>query len=60
MSLMGKLPDTFNQYYQVKTTPYEKRQEGLDIPSYRIDYIDRSVNVVGAKFWNRLEKDMDK
>ena len=60
MSLMGKLPDIFNQHCQVKTTPYEKRQEGLDIPSYRIDYGARSVNEVGTKFWNRLEKDMDK
>ena len=52
MCLMGKCPDIFNQYYQVKSTPYITRQEGnLDIPSHRIEYGARSVKVVGAKFW---------
>ena len=59
--LMGKCPDIFNQYYQVKSTPYITRQEGnLDIPSYRIEYGARSVKVVGAKLWNRLENDLEK
>ena len=59
--LMGKWPDIFNQYYQVKAMPYETRQEGsLDILSYRIDHGARSVQVVGAKLWNRLEKDLGK
>ena len=61
MCLMGKCPDIFNQYYQVKSTPYITRQEGnLDIPSYRIEYGVRSVKVVGAKLWNRLENDLEK
>ena len=61
MCLMGKFPEIFDQYYQVKATPYETKQEGnLDIPSYRIEYGARSVKVVGAKLWNRLEKDLEK
>ena len=61
MCLMGKCSEIFNQYHQVKTTPYQTRKEGhLDIPSYRIEYRARSVKVVGAKLWNRLEKDLDK
>ena len=57
----GKCPDIFNQYHQVKTTPYGTRQEGsLDIPSYRIEYGSRSVKVVGAQPWNRLQKDLEK
>ena len=59
--LMGKCPDIFNQYHQVKFTPYITRQEGiLDIPSYRIEYGARSVKVVGAKLWNRLDNDLEK
>ena len=61
MCFMGKCPEIFNQYYQVKSTPYITRQEGnLDIPSYKIDYGARSVKVVGAKLWNRLENDLEK
>ena len=42
-------PEIFNQYYRVKTTPYETRQEGsLDMPSHRIEYAARSVKVVGV------------
>ena len=45
----------------MKSTPYITRQEGnLDIPSYRIDYGARSVKVVGAKFFNRLENNLEK
>ena len=54
-------PEIFNQYYRVKTTPYETRKEGsLDMPSHRIEYAARSVKVVGVKLWNRLEKDLEK
>ena len=61
MCLMGKCPDIFNQYYQVKSTPYRTRQEGnLDIPSYRIEYGARSVEVGGAKLLNRLENYLEK
>ena len=61
MRLMGKCPDIFNQYYQVKSTPYITRQEGnLDIPSYRIEYGAQSVKIIGAKLWNRLENDLEK
>ena len=61
MCLMGKCPEIFNQYYRVKTTPHETRQEGsLDMPSHRIEYGARSVKVVGIKLWNRLEKDMER
>ena len=61
MCLMGKCPEIFNQYYRVKTTPYETRQEGsLDMPSHRIEYGARSVKVVGVKLRNRLEKDLEK
>ena len=57
MCLMGKCPEIFNQYYRVKTTPHETRQEGsLDMPSHRIEYGARSVKVVGVKLWNKLEK----
>ena len=60
MCLMGKCPEIFNQYYRVKTTPYETRQQGsLDMPSHRIEYGARSVKVVGVKLWNRLEKDLE-
>ena len=55
------ITDIFNQYYQVKSTPYITRQEGnLDIPLYRIEYGARSVKVVGAKLWNILENDLEK
>ena len=58
MCLMGKCPEIFNQYYRVKTTPYETRQEGsLDMPSHRIEYGARSVKVVGVKLWNRYMGD---
>ena len=61
MCLMGKRPDIFNQYYQVTSTPYITRQEeNLDILSYRREYGARSVKVVGAKLWNRLENDLEK
>ena len=61
MCLIGKCPEIFNQYYRVKTIPYETRQEGsLDMPSHRIEYGARSVKVVGVKLWNSLEKDMEK
>ena len=59
MCLMGKCPDIFNQYYWVKTTPYETIQEGcLDMPSYKIEYGAQSVKSV--KCCNRLEKDLKK
>ena len=61
MCLMGKCPEIFNQYYRVKTTPYETWQEGsLDMPLHRIEYGARSVKVVGVKLRNRLEKDLEK
>ena len=59
MCLMGKCPEIFNPYYQVKTTPYETRQEGsLDI--YRIQYGARAAKIVAVKLYNSLEKDLDK
>ena len=37
MCLTGKCPEIFNQYYRVKTTPYETRQESrYTIPQNRI------------------------
>ena len=60
MCLIGKCPEIFNQYYRLKTTPYETRQEGsLNMPSHRIAYGARSVKVVGVKLWNGMEKDME-
>ena len=60
MCLMGKFPEISNQYYRVKLTPNEARQEvSLDMPSYRIEHGARSVKVVGVKLWNRLEKDLE-
>ena len=59
MCLMGKCPEIFNQFYRVKTTPYETRQEGsLDITSYRIEYGARPVKVV--ELWNILGKKLEK
>ena len=56
MCIMVKCPDIFNQYDQVKSTPFITRQEGnLDKPSYRIEYGARSVKVFGAKLSNRLK-----
>ena len=52
MTPKGNYPDTFDQYHQLKTSPYETRREGrLDILSYRIEHGARSVKEEGAKPW---------